>query len=346
MSDFAAVPSVNPRALMELSSGFFAAKTLAAAVELNLFGLLSERGGLTIEELANERDIHPRPAEMLLSGCASLGLLVTDGQRFVNSPLAAEYLVPGGRYYFGDYITMLDQRVYPGWMKLSEGLRRNAPTTWDPRERPSLFDPRDPDMMRTFWRGMHSMSVFTARALGDAYDFTRVRRLLDIGGGGAAYTIELCRAYPHLTATVYDLPFVCEQTKVRIAEAGLGHRIACVGGDFFADDELPGEHDAALLSSVMHDWSEAEDLTILRKARAALPAGGAILISELLMDDDRSGPAPAAMFNLLMLVETQRGRNYTGAQYERWLREVGCHEVVRIPVKGISANAVVVGTVR
>jgi hypothetical protein len=339
------IPAASPGMLMEMSSGFFAAKTLAAAVEFGLFALLTEQGDLTVAEFATARGLHPRPAEMLLSGCAGLGLLVKDGERFANSPVAREYLVPGRPYYFGDYIAMLDQRVYPGWMKLSEGLHRNSPTTWDPAERASLFDADDPAMVATFWRAMHSMSVFTARALGHAYDFSHVRRLLDVGGGGAAYTIELCRIYPDLTATVYDLPFVCEQTRQRIADAGLGDRISCVGGDFFAEDKLPDGHDAALLSSVLHDWSEAEDRGILRKVRAALPRRGTIMISELLMDDDKSGPAAAAMFSLLMLVETERGRNYSGAEYARWLRDVGCGEVTRRPVPGISANAVVVGVV-
>ena len=166
-----------------------------------------------------------------------------------------------------------------------------------------------------------------------------------MGGGGAAYTIELCRRYPQLTATVYDLPFVCEQTADRIAEAGLSGRITCVGGDFFDDAALPEGHDVALLSSVLHDWSAEENLGILRKVHASLPVGGRIVISELLMDDDKTGPVPAALFNLLMLVETERGWNYTGAEYAQWLREVGCTQVARLDVPGLSANGVVVGTV-
>jgi hypothetical protein len=335
----------SPFPLMELSSGVFAAKTLSVAVRLGLFALVAEQGGLTAEEFATKRGLHPRPAEMLLTGCTSLGLLAKDGTRYTNSPLAEHYLIPGGRFYFGDYIQMLDERVYPGWMNLSDAVTGNRPTTWDPRVRSSIFDPDDPDMVRLFWRAMHSMSVFTAQALAEAHDFSDVRGLLDVGGGGAAYTIELCRRYPHLTATVFDLPFVCEQTAERIAEARLDDRITCVGGDFFTDTALPAGHDMALLSSVMHDWSEQENLEILRKVHTALPAGGRILISELLMDDDKTGPVPAALFNLLMLVETERGRNYTGAEYARWLGEVGCTDVVRVRVPGLSANGVVVGTV-
>jgi hypothetical protein len=327
---------------MELSSGLFASKTLAVAVQLDVFSMAAGEG-ITVDEFAAARGLHTRPAGMLLTGCSSLGLLEKAGDRFQASALAREYLMPGTRYYFGDFVTMLDERVYAGWMRLGDAVNTDAPTTWDPARQESLFDGCDPVLVRTFWRGMHSMSTYTARAVAEAYDFGSVRRLLDVGGGGAAFTIELCRAYPALEATVYDLPFVCEQTLERIAEAGLSDRITCVGGDFFADAKLPGGHEVALLSSVLHDWSPEENQVILDKVAEAVTQDGRILIAELLMDDDESGPAPAALFNLLMLVETRRGRNYTGAQYERWLRAAGCAAVERVPVAGVSANALVVG---
>lgn len=336
--------TVAPFALMQLSSGLFASKTLAVAVQLDVFSMATG-DGITVDEFAAAQKLQTRPAGMLLSGCAGLGLLEKDGDRFRASPLAREYLVPGTRYYFGDFVTMLDERVYAGWMRLADAMHTDAPTVWDSTQRDSLFDDADPVTVRTFWRGMHSLSTYTARAVADAYDFGSVRRLLDVGGGGAAFTIELCRAYPTLEATVYDLPFVCEQTAERIAEAGLSDRITCVAGDFFAEEKLPGGHDVALLSSVLHDWSAEENQLILDKVAAALPDGGRVLVAELLMDDDESGPAPAALFNLLMLVETRRGRNYTGAEYERWLRTAGCAEVERVPVAGVSANALLVGTI-
>jgi len=334
--------ALTPLPLMELSSGLFASKTLAAAVELGLFEALDLRPR-DAQETADQLGLPLRPAKMLLGGCTALGLVVQQDGRFANSAMADTYLVPGRRWYFGDYIAMLDRRVYAGWMRLAEALRTDRPTTWDPREKPSLFDPDDPAMLRGFWRAMHSLSVYTASVLAQGYDFSGIRRLLDVGGGGGAFTIELCRAHPHLTATIFDLPFVCEQTEQRVAEAGLSDRITCVAGDFFADVALPGGHDAALLSSVLHDWSPAENQVILDKVVAALPVGGQVLISELLMDDDETGPAPAALFNLLMLVETARGGNYSGAAYSEWLRAAGCVTVARIPLDGVSANAVLAG---
>ncbi len=128
-------------------------------------------------------------------------------------------------------------------------------------------------MLAVFWEAMHSLSSFTARVLAEAVDFGAYRRLLDVGGGSGAYDIELCRHYPDLRATVFDLPFVCEQAAKKVSEAGLADRITTTSGDFFAD-ELPGGHDVILLSMIMHDWNEEQDRELLRKCFQVLPSGG------------------------------------------------------------------------
>ena len=143
-----------------------------------------------------------------------------------------------------------------------------------------------------------------ADALGEMVDFGGFRKLLDVGGGSGAYDIELCTRYPNLSATVYDLPFVTEMGARNVAEAGLSGRIATHPGDFFRDPKFPADHDVILLSMIMHDWSEADDRAILRKCYEALPAGGAVVISELLVNDEKTGPAPAALMSLNMLIET------------------------------------------
>jgi hypothetical protein len=184
-----ATAAPSPVPLMQLSSGFWAFKTLAAAHELDLFTRLSGSPGMTSEELAEYLDIDERPAEMLLTGCAALGLLEKEGDRYRNSALSEEFLVKGKPYYFGGWIQMLDKRLYPGWGKLTEAIRTNRPTTWDPDKQSSLFEGEDPAMLALFWEAMHSLSTFSARALGEAVDFGPFRRLLDVGGGSGAYYI-------------------------------------------------------------------------------------------------------------------------------------------------------------
>jgi 3-hydroxy-5-methyl-1-naphthoate 3-O-methyltransferase len=331
---------VSPVPLMQLSTGFWAFKTLAAAHELDVFTRLSSGGGMTIEEMAAEYGIEKRPSEMLLTGCAALGLLDKDRGRYVNTPLAEEYLVKGKPYYFGGFVEMLDKRLYPGWGKLVEAIHTNRPTTWDPATQKSLFEAEDPAMLDLFWGAMHSLSTFTARALGEAIDFSSYDRLLDVGGGSGAYDIELCKRYPQLRATVYDLPFVSEIAARNIAEAGLSERIQTVGRDFFADSGFPEGHDVILLSMILHDWNEEHNGEILQKCYEALQSGGGIVISELLVNDEKTGPPPAALMSLNMLIETE-GRNYTPAEYSSWLKDIGFIDTETVWFEAPGANGAV-----
>lgn len=333
---------LSPIPLMQLATGFWAFKTLASAHELDLFSRLSGTAGTTVGGLAETLGIDERPAEMLLTGCAALGLLAKNDDRYVNSPLAEEFLVRGKPYYFGGFVQMLDQRLYPGWGRLTEAIRTNRPTTWDPDRQSSLFDGEDPQLLAVFWEAMHSLSTFTARALGQSVDLSGARRLLDVGGGSAAYDIELCRLYPELTATVYELPQVAGIAAGKIAEAALSDRIDTVAGDFFADSALPGGHDTILLSMIMHDWAEERCRTILGKCWTALPSGGQVIISELLVDDSRTGPPAAALMSLNMLVETE-GRNYTPAEYHSWLGSLGFQDVRTVWFEAAGANGAVIG---
>jgi hypothetical protein len=331
---------ISPVPLMQLSTGFWAFKTLAAAHELDVFARLSRTGGMTIEEVAEELGVHRRPAEMLLTGCAALGLLDKQADRYRNSPVAEEFLVPGKPYYFGGFVQMLDQRLYAGWGKLTQAIQTNRPTTWDPDTQASLFDGEDPAMLAVFWEAMHSLSTFTARVLAEVDDLSGYTRLLDVGGGSGAYGIELCKRYPSLRATVYDLPFVVEIAADKVAEAGLSDRIATVGGDFFVDPSFPPEHDIVLFSMIMHDWSEEKNRVLLRKAYDTLPGGGGVIISELLVNDEKTGPAPAALMSLNMLIETE-GRNYTPAEYGDWLADAGFTDVRTVWFDAPGANGAV-----
>ena len=332
--------ALSPVPLMELATGFWASKTLAAAHELDLFSRLSGTPGTTAEGLAETLAIEQRPAEMLLTGCAALGLLEKTDSRYVNSPLAEEFLVRGKPYYFGGFVQMLDQRLYPGWGRLTEAIRTNRPTTWDPRVQSSLFDGEDPKMLALFWDAMHSLSVMTARKLGEAVDLHPFRRLLDIGGGSGAFDIELCRLYPALRASVFDLPHVVEIAAQKAAQAGLADRVEVMGGDFFG--AFPSGHDLHLFSMIMHDWDEAKNRGLLRRSFAALPSGGAVVISELLVNDDKTGPAPAALMSLNMLIETE-GRNYTPAEYTEWLEEAGFRAIETVWFDAPGANGAVIG---
>ncbi|MFE6690611.1 methyltransferase [Streptomyces sp. NPDC057743] len=332
-----------PTSLMQLATGFWSFKTYAGAIEIGLFNLLANGRELTVEEVSAGLGIAHRPADLLLAGCASLGLLDKSGTRYRNSAPAEEFLVEGRPYYFGGFVRYLDRREYPAWQHITEILRTNRPTTWTPGTQQSLFDTEDPQTLQLFWDCMYSISTFTARALAGVYDFTRHKRLLDVGGGAGAFPIELCRTFGHLSATVFDLPPVCDLARQKITDATLDDTIDVVPGDFLRDAELPPGHDAIILSMILHDWDEETGRTLLRKCRAALPPGGAVLICELLLNDERTGPPAAALMGMNMLVETEGGKNYSAAEYRSWLREAGFARVEVLPLEAAGANGVVVG---
>jgi hypothetical protein len=334
---------LTPTPLMDLVTGFWSFKTFAAAVELDLFTRLAGGRTLTVAGAGPELGLPERPADLLLAACASLGLLERSGEGYRNTALAEEFLVRGKPYYFGGQVTYCDRRTYLPWHRVGEALRTDRPLTWDPDTQDSMFTTADPQLLATFWEAMYSTSIFTARALAGAVDLGGRHRLLDVGGGSGAYPIELCRLRPGLTATVLDLPHVCELAAGKIELAGLGDRIGTHPGDFLTDAALPGGHDVLLLSMILHDWDEPTNRDLLAKAYAALPAGGLVIVSELLLDADRTGPAPAALMGMNMLVETVGGRNYSDAEYAGWLADTGFGQVRTVRFDAPGANGAVLG---
>ncbi|MEU7959042.1 methyltransferase [Micromonospora humida] len=332
---------ITPTPLMHLVAGVWGFKTLAVGVEFGLFTRLAGGRTVTVAEAAAEFGLDERPADLLLSASASLGLLDKAGDGYRNSALAEQFLVEGRPYYFGAQVRYSDLRTYLPWHRVGEALRGNRPLTWDPQQQDSLFDTTDPELVAQFWDAMFATSRFTARALADAYDFGAHRRLLDVGGGAGAFPIEFCLRLPHLRATILDLPHVCVRAGERIAEAGLTDRIGTVAGDFLADPALPDGHDVILLSMILHDWDEPTNRALLARCHAALPPGGVIVISELLLNDERTGPPEAALMGMNMLVETEGGKNYSGAEYRRWLTDAGFVDVRTVPFEAPGANGAV-----
>jgi 3-hydroxy-5-methyl-1-naphthoate 3-O-methyltransferase len=337
--------TMSPAPLMQLATGFYSFETFATAVELELFTRLAGGRRVTVEDLAAELGFEHRPADLLLVACASLGLLVKDGDAYRNSPLAEEYLVIGRPAYFGGFVRFCEHREYLGWHRLIDALRDNRPVTWDPDRQDSVFSDCDPEMLSLFWEAMHSLSMSTAACLAEAVDLTGHERLLDVGGGSGAFPIVLCGRYPHLRATVYDLPHVCELARAKIDAAGLGETIITRPGDF-RTGALPGSHDVVLLSNVLHDWDERTGRDLLAACHDALVPGGVVLISELLLNADRSGPPAAALMGMNMLVETTGGKNYSADEVVSWLTGAGFADAYVIDLDAAGANGVVVARKR
>jgi acetylserotonin N-methyltransferase len=173
--------------------------------------------------------------------------------------------------------------------------------------------------------GMHGQGKLSSPHVVAAFDLSRFRRLVDLGGATGHLAVAACRRYTGLRALVFDLPDAVPLAREMVAASPVPERIEVVAGDFFTDP-LP-EADLYALGRIVHDWAEEKVLRLLGRIYDRLPAGGALLIAEKLLDDDRAGPSWALMQSLNMLVCTE-GKERTLAEYEGLLKRVGFAEVL------------------
>jgi cyclopropane fatty-acyl-phospholipid synthase-like methyltransferase len=176
--------------------------------------------------------------------------------------------------------------------------------------------------MKKFTHAMYGVSVGPAMALAKSFDFSRHRNMMDVGGGSGVYCIEVVKGNPNISCTVLDLEAVCQVAQEYISKAGLGHKIKTKALDFWKEP-LPSGYDAAFLSHILHDYSEERGTFPLKKIFDSLTDDGLVLISEWLINDDKTGPAPSALMGLNMIVETNGGRNYSFDEVSEMLKAAG-----------------------
>jgi acetylserotonin O-methyltransferase len=316
----------DPSPVTDLIDAFRRSKTMFTAVSLGVFDLLAE-GPADLETLAQRLKAKPASLERLLDACAGLGFLRKQDGQYRNQPVADVYLTSNSPNTLTGYIEYSDTVLYPMWGHLDDAVREGT-HRW--RQTFDFEGPifshffRTDEAMRTFMRGMHGFGLLSSPAVVEAFDLSGFRRMVDLGGGTGHLVIAACERYPELRGAVFDLPRLMPIAREEVSLSPAKPRIELLEGDFFADD-LPVA-DLYAVCRVLHDWSEEKIDTLLQKVYAALPAGGALLVVERLLDDDKTGPSHAAMQSLNMLVCTE-GRERNFAEYEKLLRQAGFTKV-------------------
>lgn len=328
--------------LFNLVTGFMSFKTFAAAVDFEVFTRLAGGREVTSEEFAEEFKLAPRPTVALLAGLVSIGLLEKNEGRYRNSELAETFLIEGRPYYFGNFVQFYDRALYPGFMNLPTVLQNDRSAFAEQGDQNAVFDNND-FLMQFFWNALDSLARYMATACSKAYDFGAHKRLLDVGGGAGGFSIELCGIVPGLAATVYELPHVCSIVEKKSAEAGLEGVVDAHPGDYTKDGELPAGYDLMVLSQVLHCEGEQTNRGLLAKCFDAVEPGGTVMILELLLDAERTGPTAAAMMGMNMLVGHAQGQNYSESEYSSWLTDAGFVDVEVVRFESASANGAVLG---
>jgi acetylserotonin N-methyltransferase len=305
----------DPRPIIELIYAFRRSKTMFAAVSLGVFDRLRENPA----DVSAFPELHPGAAERLLDACVSMGLLSKQGGLYRNTALTETYLCRASPDTLAGYVLYSNAALFPMWSHLEDAVREGT-SRWRPVfgfPPAELFDHffNSEQAKRDFLLGMHGFGLLSSPQVVRAFDLSRFSHVVDLGGATGHLAIAALHRYPHLRATVFDLP-----AAIAFAREFTGGRVELAAGDFFADPLPPA--DLYALGRVLHDWTEDKIRSLLAKVHATLPEGGAILIAEMLLDDDKGGPVDAHMQSLNMLVATE-GRERSAAEYTDMLRAAG-----------------------
>ena len=317
--------SVTPDYIMQLGLGFWASKTLLSAVELDLFTEMS-KGPAPAEEVVERLGLHPRGARDFLDALVSLKVLERDSEgRYANTPEAGTFLDRTKPSYMGGMLEMANARLYPFWGSLTEALRTGRPQN-EARRGGNFFEAlyADPARLEGFLSAMSGLSLGAARAIAQKFPWGDYQTFIDIGGAQGGLPVQVARAHEHLRGGNFDLPEVRPVFEKYAAAHGLSDRLSFYPGDFFKDP-LPSA-DVLVMGHILHDWDLEEKRALLRKAYEALPAGGALIVYEALIDDGRRENTTGLLMSLNMLIETPGGFDYTGADCTGWMREAGFRE--------------------
>ena len=320
----AAEAPVTPDAIMQLGLGFWASKTLLSAVELGVFSELAA-GQLDGDALRERLGLHQRGAEDFFDALVALGMLERNDGRYGNTAATDLFLDRNKPSYVGGMLEMANARLYPFWGSLTEGLQTGAPQN-EAKSGGNFFEAlySDSGRLAQFAQAMSSISVPAAQGITAAFPWGDYKTVVDIGCAEGMLPVFIAQAHDHIRGGGFDLPLLEPIFEANVARFGLSDRLTFTGGDFFADP-LPSA-DVLVMGHILHDWGIDEKRILLKKAHDALSDGGALIVYDAIIDDDRSTNAFGLLMSLNMLIETPAGFDYTGADCRAWMQDAGFRE--------------------
>ncbi|MFT7595927.1 MAG: ubiquinone/menaquinone biosynthesis C-methylase UbiE [Paracoccaceae bacterium] len=302
--------------LSSIAFGFMASKALFAGLHVDLFSALAD-GPKPAEDLAAAADVPLNRIIMLTTALTSVGLLtIGDDKKIQNSPAAQSFLSKQSKYDFGDYLRyQIDQQMYPFLLQLNAVMKGDLS---DDAIASYKHWMTDEEQASVYSESQHAGSLGPGKTLARKVDLADATSLLDVGGGTGAMTISLCREYPNLHATIIDFPNVAEIGWRFISEADLVDRVRYIPGNA-VEVQWPGSQDGILMSYLMSGVPGDNVEALLNKAFEALSPGGKLMVHDFMVEEDRRGPALAALWQLQHMAFTPDARSLSVG----WLTETG-----------------------
>lgn len=333
----------DPSYIMQTATGFWASKVLLTAVELDLFTVLGS-GSLTARELGDALGLHERGTYDFFDALVALKFLNREGNgprgRYSNTRDTGAFLDQASPTYIGGFAKMLNSRLYRFWGDLGDALKTGKPQSEGRHNEENIFEAlyADAERLEIFLESMSGAQAANFEHLADKFDFSNYKTVSDIGGALAMLSRIVGRRHQHLTFTSFDLPPVAPLAQKHVETAGMSDRITVASGDFFAD-ELPGA-DVITMGNILHDWNMENKKKLISKAYNALPEGGALVVIENIIDDERRENVFGLLMSLNMLIELGDAFDYTGADFQKWCSEAGFNRFEIIHLTGPSSAAV------
>lgn len=335
---------LTPARIMQTGLGFWESKTLLSAVKLGVFTILGGNKKRSGKEIQSLLSLHDRGLYDFLDGLVAMGFLNRTGlmetAEYSNTAETEFFLDKNKPSYIGGILEMANDRLYGFWADLDEALITGKPQNELKHRGVSMFEElyADPGRLRQFIHAMSGISKGNFIAFAKKFDFSSYKTLCDIGGAAGILSIQVAKHQPHMTCTSLDLPPVTQIASETIARHGVSDRVKAGVVDFFAD-EFP-KADIITMGMILHDWDLDNKKMLIRKAYNALPKGGALVAIEAIIDDDRRKNVFGLMMSLNMLIEFGVAFDFTGADFESWVKEAGFSRVEVIPLAGPSSAAV------
>ncbi len=311
----------SPEKLLALGLSFWNAKALLSAVELGVFDALAE-GPADLPTLMSKLRLHARSARDFLDALVAMKMLEREDGAYSNTAETDLFLVRGRPSYVGGLLEMANARLYASWGNLTEALKSGQRQS-ENKEEGDLFAAlyADPQRLRGFLAAMSGVSAGAAHAIAEKFPWRDYKTFVDVGAAQGMVPVTIARTHPHLSGGGFDLPAVGPIFEEFVASNGLSDRLRFYAGDFFAD-ALP-KADVIIMGHILHDWDLAQKRALLKKAHEALNDGGALIVYEALIDDERRENAFGLLMSLNMLIETAGGFDYSGADCQGWMKEAG-----------------------
>jgi predicted O-methyltransferase YrrM len=300
---------------------YWEAKIFLTSVRLDLYTPLAE-GPKTAKELAAAVKADPANLERLLDALVTIGVLKREGERYLNTPPVAEFLVKTSPFYMGELMLLQDDE-WEYWGKLEETVRSGVPVV-----KGNVFMNR-PEVGANILKVLHRMAQRIAPSLAQKIDLSGYKTFLDVGGGAGTFSINFCKRYPNLQGTLFDLPPTLQTTQKNIEKEKLEDRIRLVGGNF-NEDPIPGMFDVVFLSDILHYQTSEENAALFQKLSGITNPGGLIVVKDMFLNEDNQNPGWNAIFSIHLMVYTEKGRCFKEGEIRSWLTKAGYYGISEV----------------